>query len=505
MDTRRTTLCVLLMLCTELCCLVQTRSLTASFTPNPAIKGSNQHTVRCDFSLDQGDNFQALNLYLESEAPANLVAIVLPDGTVTWGGSNVPGNMKQRGYLQGSKTEGHLSLVLNDTVCSDNSRVYLCALDVFNAETGLWKPRETVAVQVEAAPLAPSAMDTPPNSENATEFSELEFQCSGNVGRPAGTFQWFTFVGSSGQEVTEKAVEGSPVLSGDGCTFTRTSRLKLNLTRTNGNQRLVVRCRVNQTHGNRDVSACTDPDTDFCRMSPQINIQYPVTVRVDRETTSSYEGADVRLLCITEANPPPFLVQWQKEGENVTREGTMLTLTNLTQADQGTYVCTAFNTIAGVTANDSATASLTVDKTTTPPPTTSTKPPPPTSTTPKDGDKAATAGTDETTIIIVVVVVVVVVLVVVIVVVVFIIRRRKKGKGVEEPPEKPFNHSAINTVATRPDLVNSSYNNEMPPPYKGEDGLDYAELQFDNKPRSRRPLALDDSHTDYSDVSMPRV
>ena len=32
-----------------------------------------------------------------------------------------------------------------------------------------------------------------PNSENVTEYTDVTFTCTGNVGRPAGTFQWFTF------------------------------------------------------------------------------------------------------------------------------------------------------------------------------------------------------------------------------------------------------------------------------------------------------------------------
>ena len=35
-------------------------------------------------------------------------------------------------------------------------------------------------------------MEVSPNSDNVTEFTEMTFTCRGNVGRPAGTFQWFT-------------------------------------------------------------------------------------------------------------------------------------------------------------------------------------------------------------------------------------------------------------------------------------------------------------------------
>ena len=40
---------------------------------------------------------------------------------------------------------------------------------------------------------------------------------------------------------------------------------------------------------------------------------------------------------------------------------------------------------------------------------------------------------------------------------------------------------------------------------KNEDGLMYADLTYDNRPRSRKPLALGDNTSDYSDVQMPHV
>ncbi|KAL8582667.1 hypothetical protein ACOMHN_064577 [Nucella lapillus] len=288
--------------------------------------------------------------------------------------------------------------------------------------------------------------------------------------------------------------------------FNRTSRLTLNMTRTEANKPLVVRCRVDQKLVTADLSACSNPSTDFCRTSPQIDIQYPVKVSVTSDTVTGVEGSEVNIVCSTDGNPQPYLVEWRKEGENDTRTGNTLLLSDPTLNDTGSYICTAHNTIAGVTRSAAITVSLTVAKTTTQPPTPTTLS---TSSemTKKNGGSPQTAGPgdDEMTIIIVVVVVVLVVVIVAIVVIIVFLRRRRKAKGVEEPPEKPFNsHAGINTVATRPDLVSNDYNNP-PSPLKSEDGLAYAELQFDNKPRSRRPLAIDDSHTDYSDVSMPQV
>ena len=40
---------------------------------------------------------------------------------------------------------------------------------------------------------------------------------------------------------------------------------------------------------------------------------------------------------------------------------------------------------------------------------------------------------------------------------------------------------------------------------KNEDGLMYADLTYDNRPRSRKPLALGDNASDYSDIQMPHV
>ena len=50
----------------------------------------------------------------------------------------------------------------------------------------------SLSVWSTAAPKAPEVMEVSPNLDNVTEFTEMTFTCRGNVGRPAGTFQWFT-------------------------------------------------------------------------------------------------------------------------------------------------------------------------------------------------------------------------------------------------------------------------------------------------------------------------
>ncbi|CAG5133828.1 unnamed protein product, partial [Candidula unifasciata] len=65
-----------------------------------------------------------------------------------------------------------------------------------------------------------------------------------------------------------------------------------------------------------------------------------------------------------------------------------------------------------------------------------------------------------------------------------------------------YQHSQPDLVAdkkfTSPSLDNSFSE-------KKEDGLMYADLTYDNKPRSRKPMAINDTSSEYSDIQMPQV
>ena len=107
---------------------VDTATLTASINPSPAVKGATRgHTVRCDFSVATGDTFQTMNLYLTGGSTDQQIAVIYPGGSPFWHG-NAPQDLKQRGTLGGSESQGFLTLAISDTLCSDLGQSYKCDL-----------------------------------------------------------------------------------------------------------------------------------------------------------------------------------------------------------------------------------------------------------------------------------------------------------------------------------------------------------------------------------------
>lgn len=515
MGTRRIELCILCLFCSGISA-VFSASLEAFFTPNPALKGaSSQHTVQCSFNPGPGETIQSVQLI--SKAGDKLIASLYPNfAKPLWNTEQVAIALKARGDLLGSFGAGFLKMVLNDTTCGDKGVTYLCRMLYTVGSSGPSLESETT-VDIEAGPGEPDPMTVAPplssQTMNVTEFSAVSFSCSGNVGLPAGNFSWFTTIGGTGNRhsVTQQASQQNPQPSGDGCTFTQTSSLMLNLTRTEEGQPLVVLCLVDQLKlGDPSGRDCSNPSQDFCRRSFPINVLYPVSVSISSGPWKEEEGTDVSIPCTASGNPRPHLIEWRREGENDTLSTeAVLVLRNVSMSDTGSFVCTAYNVISGVTEQASETVHLTVEKRTTPAPTTTPPSTPEGQTTPGGDSSPGKAGLSDTDTIIIVVVLVSVAVIVTIIVIVVIVRRRKAQKSLAEVPEKALNNQPdVSTIAMQSE---PSVNNDQPPEngtgtgYKNKDGLMYADLQFDNKPRSRRPLAIDDSHTEYADISMPQV
>lgn len=513
--------CAILIVCAGWC---QTEAAKVIATSTPGIKGTTGHNVTCQLSeLNAGQSFRDMQIY-QAGTTAFIVSMNGLDSEPLWSNAGADAALRSRASLSGSPASQAVTIMFKDTRCEDRGREYRCELTL--TTSGSIDPQTPALeqVKVEAAPLRPNAMQVLPSSVNSSvpEYTVLTFTCQGNVGLPAGSFQWYTFVGTEYTNVTNDATEISSTAGtgDDSCTMVKVSRYVYNATRTPYERNLVVRCRVyHATQGsNNNLMDCGVNNT-FCRMSQQISVHYPVKVSVSPPTSSRIEGQSVTLMCSMDSNPLAEGTQWYKgDMSNETLSNTTtLMMQNLSLSDAGVYTCISFNKVGGTTFNSTATSTLTVSRK--PPPTTQapTTTPSPT-TTGSNGNgggngggtsDAAKAGlTDDEVTIIVVVVVVGVVLIIAVIVIVICVRKRRIRKEVEEPPEKPFNnHAGINTMATRPDLVSNdkAYPNAYNNAFKNEDGLTYAELQFDNKPRSRRPLALDDTNTDYSDVSMPQV
>lgn len=510
--------CVILIVCAG---LSQTEAATVAVVSTIGIKGRTGHNVNCSFSgLTAGQTFRDMTIF---RGPNTIVVMSGVDAAPVWhAGADTA--LRSRATLSGSPAAQSVTITFQDTRCEDKDREYRCELQITTSNGAEPQRPSTTRVQIEAPPLSPNAMQVDPASVNSSvpEYTVLTFTCQGNVGLPAGLFQWYTFVGIKDTNVTSSATEVSSNAGNgdDNCTTVKVSRFVYNATRTPYGSNLVVRCRVyHATQGsNNDPMDCGVSDT-FCQMSKQISVQYPVKVTVSPQMSNRTEGQSVTLTCSMDSNPLAEGTRWYKgDMSNETLSNTTtLMLQNLSLSDTGVYTCISFNKVGGTNFNSTATSTLTVSHKPLPTTQASTTTPSPT-TTGSNGNgggnsggtsDAAKAGlTDDEVTIIVVVVVVGVVLIIAVIVIVICVKKRRSKKEVEEPPEKPFNnHAGINTLATRPDLVSNdkAYPNAYNNAFKNEDGLTYAELQFDNKPRSRRPLALDDTNTDYSDVSMPQV
>ncbi|KAL8618524.1 hypothetical protein ACOMHN_000669 [Nucella lapillus] len=520
MGARKTKLCILCLFCSGIAA-VFSASLQASFSPNPAIKGSSrQHLVQCTFTAQSGENIGSIQLLAASGK--KIIATLFPSSSKpSWSTERVALALKQRGDVFGSVASGHLRMVLNDTVCGDEGVSYVCQMTYTVGESAPVMEKETT-VEIHAGPGVPDPMTASPASSemvNVTEFSQMTLACSGNVGLPAGNFSWFTTTTGDTEDrhsVTQQADQQAPRLSDDGCTFTRNSSLRLTLPRTEEGQPLQVLCLVDQATLQQapSVRDCADPSIHFCRHSVPINVLYAVGVRVSSEPVTVPEGGDVTVPCVATGNPRPQLIEWRREGENTTfSTGAGLVLHNVTMNDTGSFVCMASNVILGSTHRASATVMVTVVKVTTPTHTTAGGSTSGQHTTPGGQTSPSKAGLSSDDITIIVVVLVSLVVIVAIIVIVIIMRRRKAQKQLEESPEKGLNNQAeVSAIAMQPEssLTADQLPPNVQPPddeggHKNKDGLMYADLQFDNKPRSRRPLAIDDSHTEYADISMPQV
>ena len=129
---------------------VDTATLAASIDPSPAVKGATRgHTVRCDFSVATGDRFQTMTLYQTGGSSDRQIAVIYSGGSPFWHG-NAPQDLKQRGTLGGSESQGFLTLAINDTQCSDLGQSYKCNLQWTTAASVLSND-QTATVALEGA------------------------------------------------------------------------------------------------------------------------------------------------------------------------------------------------------------------------------------------------------------------------------------------------------------------------------------------------------------------
>ncbi|XP_069115193.1 cell adhesion molecule 1-like isoform X1 [Argopecten irradians] len=488
-------------------------SVTTTVDP-VGLVGNNELELVCTYSLASTDTVFTIGWDRETAKDSGIfeqLALFYPPGPTQSPASlaNLTNPTVFGRVTLTNPTESSLTARLKFTsvVCEDERKYQCSVLGLSNniqanpsSETTLTitaMPNVTTFGEVEVVPAT-----------NIVEGQTVQFTCTSNVGLPAGTFLWTKYRGVSDSvgSTVSSTTQTSPSTD---CTYTGSSTI--NIAMTKDDDGVILRCTLQQ-------NTISDPSNNmYYKQTDPIKVYYEVrqpTITRNPMKDIYYEGENLLLTCAAEGNPAPTYI-WKLNGTQV-GTAAQLPLTNIQIDQSGDYSCEAKNNFTGNTYNLSQMLSITIE---TPPPTTTptTTPARTTGTSPGgDGTKSPQDQDDtsdgmSTTIIIVIVVVVVVVIVVVAVIVFICLKRRNANKSIEEPPEKPRNNSDLSFVNKPPDVIrndekrNIGYNNFD---NRGKGDLQYADLTFDDRPRSRKPIQILDTDlgpTTYSEVTMPSV
>ncbi|XP_053408736.1 cell adhesion molecule 1-like isoform X1 [Mercenaria mercenaria] len=501
---------------------VSSLTISVSQTMDKAILGDNPFTLSCTYTLGSLEQFFSIELQRKRESDTDFTTIVTflnPSSplNVTYAESSLESRTVATKPTEESKTA---TFVFNTIECDDKA-TYKWKAFYFDGTNKNVEKTSTFTVKVNTlfGQEEHRSLSYVP-STNLEEGDDVVFTCSGDVGNePVGHLGWFYYLGndtSNAINASSKATSTAPVYVSSTCSYTRTSTLQLKMVKEFND--ILVRCTVQQDkydqHGDGHVQ------------TENIPVYYSPKITAIEDRTVA-EGTELlTLTCKADAYPAPFY-SWLLPNGTVT-DGPGLTLTSLQMGDNGTYTCVVYNTFKSNNHTVNETAYIDIRKTTTPPPTTTTTP-----STGSTGGGAettkkpapATGGDDNKSTIYIVVGVVLGLLVIIgVVVIILCVKKRNKPKEIEEPPEKPRNNQDLSFYGNRPDLVsadhgmknnmgsalNSSFNNSFDSSSdvksRNEDGL--FDVQFDDKPRSRRPIQLLDNMSgsgSYGDIVNPRV
>ncbi|WAR04133.1 hypothetical protein MAR_019502 [Mya arenaria] len=426
-----------------------------------AVLGNNTYQLTCTHSGLTESQIDGLSLKFVKDG---VVLVAVPPLSFSGGNVSVNATLSSRlSVVRFTANNPTTTVTFQSIECGDEG-TYTWEGYYYDLTIGNTQVSQTYDIKVKVPEK--SEVSFTPNT-NLAVGDNVTFTCSGDVGNnPIGVLAWFYYKEGDPSPVdkSKNAISTAPQDS-RVCSKSRSSTLELTLTKEMNN--MVVRCTVQQ-----DIRT---PDGEG-------HIQ------------------------TNDGNPlPSYYWMYMAEGAG---NGTMLgsesqyTLNNLTLEGTGIYTCVAYNEIKGINQTVNASTQITINKSTTVPPTTT-----PQSTTTDssnvtkkpggstgndDGESASNAG-----LIGGIVGGLCAVIIIAIIVVVCYIRKNKKAKEIEEPPEKP----------RKPDLVVNDHN------LRNNMALNSSFNNFDDKPRSRRPIQLYDNppngQTPYADIgnmpTMPRV
>ncbi|KAL3886528.1 hypothetical protein ACJMK2_026513 [Sinanodonta woodiana] len=484
---------------------VRSAAITLSQSAEKGQLGSNSLSLYCDYNLSASESVLTIELKRKRDSDSSFYSVVAfyEDQFNASYSSNDSDIVGRTVLTNPASSNRRATLQFSSILCADEAD-YRCELFYRISGLGNRLIFSDTRIVVTAKPMFgnQSLLYTP--STNLAENQNVTFTCSGNVGRePQGTFSWYRYVG--GQAPAMAITNGIKPVSltnvAGSCTYVRTENLTLTLAKEDN--QMVIRCTVRQTTMTEEGDGNIQTNNISVYYVPRIN---PIGSNPNSPVYS--EGLQQLLLtCNADSSPPSNYVWTLPDGTLQT--GYQLRLTNLTTNHTGRYTCLAYASWGGQNYTANSSIDIIVVSVT------------------KAPGAATNSGNvsqaDSTTGMIIGIVIGGVVLIAVIIIAVVCIKKRKKQE-IEEPAEKPRNNRDLVFTGNRPDLVtnddkwkknqnnhmqNTSLNNSYDSSdskMKGDGQLTYVDLQFDDKPRSRKPIQLIDADsTPYADIAMPRV
>ncbi|XP_033757894.1 nectin-4-like isoform X2 [Pecten maximus] len=344
--------------------------ISVTTTVNPVgLVGNNEVELVCTYSLTSMDRVFSMSWKRETTKDSGTykqLASFSPPGT-----NQAPATLTNltnpsvfgRVVLT-NPTDSSLTAIIKFTsvVCGDE-RKYQCA--VLGLNSGIQaNPASETSLTVTAHPNAKSfgEVEMVPSS-NIAEGRTVQFTCTSNVGRPAGTFLWTKYRGVS-ESVGSTVTSTTQTSPSTDCTFTGSSVINIPMTKDDNG--VIIRCTLQQ-------ETLSDPTNNaYYRQTNPISVYYQTrTPTIIKNPTKAihYEGEDLTLTCAAEGNPPPTYIWRLNRGHVQVGTRSQLSLTDININQSGDYVCEAKNNFTGNTYNLSKMISITIEAS---PPVTST-------------------------------------------------------------------------------------------------------------------------------------
>ncbi|KAK3107207.1 hypothetical protein FSP39_009423 [Pinctada imbricata] len=504
--------------------------------------GGNQVQFRCTYTHDGTDNTFLVEWQKESPRGSgsfNTIALFnKPNGAGASFSTSEEGLLFQNRSTLTNPSSSSLTAILSvNTIQCDDEGLYRCKYTYLDT-TGVKTMHRDVSLDTSAPGDTPYTKPTMSKTAGTIEEGDsITFTCTANVGKPMGRIRWWKYRSSvnSASEIVAPSPSPPAVVPGV-CEYNVTSTMTTQLTKDDNNAR--IRCSVDQ-----DLIPGSTPENKAFMETEAINVFYRVGVPtiIKNPNSNEYQVGEnlLDLTCSVEGNPNPATstdknvnnFTWHyksSDGDNETMAtdvnnvvlingGRTIRISSLIEDQAGIYICQAQNGFNNQVFTEKTQVQVTIVKTTTTTtttPATSPSSPANTPTPAGQGGGGDDSGLGGGIIAAIVIVVIVVIVLIVVAIVCFVMKRRNKDDSIEEPSEKPRNNHL--TTVNQTNMLNEKNSpfyqpsNQYEKNYNKQD-LQYADLTFDNKPRSRNPMVLNeidtsnmDNHS-YSQVMMPSV